>query len=281
MSGFSDRINRRTFVKYLGATAVACPTCMAAANAMASETKKTEGHDASAGEKKSSHGSSHWGYEGTEGPENWGELSPQYSVCGRGYEQSPINLTKAISSAVGGIDVNYKRTPLRVVNNGHTIQVNCDPGSTMSLRGDKFSLLQFHFHHPSEHALDGARFQMEAHFVHASSDGRLAVLGVFIEPGMENSLLAPIWRAMPMEAGPEVKIESTMIKPDDLLPADRSYFRYMGSLTTPPCSQIVNWSVFKQPVQASSAQVGKFSSLFSMNARPLQPLHRRLLLRSQ
>jgi len=269
-------INRRSFVKYLGVAAVACPTCMAAAGALASETKAT-----GEGAKKAAHGSAHWSYEGAEGPENWSGLSPKYGVCGQGFQQSPVNLAGEISSGLGGISVNYNRMPLRVVNNGHTIQLNCDPGSGITLDGDKFALLQFHFHHPSEHAVDGHRFQMEAHFVHASNDGRLAVLGVFIEPGMENSLLAPIWDAMPMQAGPENKVASTMIQPEDLLPTDRRYFRYMGSLTTPPCSQIVNWSVFRQPVRASSRQVGKYASLFPMNARPLQSLHRRLLLGSQ
>lgn len=279
MSHHEKAIDRRNFVKYMGVAAVACPTCIAAASAIASETKESE--HGKAGAKKAGHGSALWSYEGAATPENWDELSPQYRVCGRGFQQSPINPAGEISSGLDGIKVNYSRMPLRVVNNGHTIQVNCDPGSGIVLDGVNFSLLQFHFHHPSEHALNGQRFQMEAHFVHASSDGRLAVLGVFIKPGKENSLLVPIWKAMPTEAGPENKVASTIIQPADLLPKDRRYFRYMGSLTTPPCSHIVNWSVFRQPVKAFTGQVGKFASLFPMNARPLQPLHRRLLLGSR
>ena len=246
------------------------------ASAFASE--KAAGHGGAA--KKAHGGKAHWGYDGPEGPEHWGELAPGNRACSLGFQQSPIDLAKATPAQPGTIGVAYQPTSLRIVNNGHTIQCNTDPGSTANIDGRDFNLLQFHFHHPSEHAMDGKRFDMEAHFVHVGADGTLAVLGVFIEPGAGSNLLAPIWTHMPHAAGPEVKISGTTISPVDLLPNDRRYFRYLGSLTTPPCSQKVIWSVFRSPVQASSRQVGQFAQMFPMNARPLQPLHRRLLLGS-
>ena len=263
-------MERRTVLKYLaGAAATFCPTCLSTISAFAAEK----------GGQGGAHGSPpHWGYEGAEGPMNWGQLSPEYKACSLGVQQSPIDLTAAIPADAGPIDVSYRRVPLKVINNGHTIQVNCDPGSGIMVDGKRFGLLQFHFHHPSEHALDGTRFDMEAHFVHASEDGVLAVLGVFIRQGESHPLLAPIWRAMPEKAGPERTVSSEMISPADLLPADRRYFRYLGSLTTPPCSETVIWSVYRTPVNASGEQIRQFAGLFPMNARPLQPLHRRLLL---
>ncbi len=271
--------SRRSVLKYMASAAAACPTCMSVASALASG--KTEaGHGAAKAAKSGGHDPAHWTYGGDTGPQHWGDLNAGNKVCSLGFQQSPVDLRQAIPASPGQISVDYKPTTLRVVNNGHTIQCNTDPGSTMMLDGDKFRLLQFHFHHPSEHAMDGRRFDMEAHFVHINDAGMLAVLGVFIEPGGENNVLAPVWQHMPPSAGPEKKVSSVKIDPVKLLPVDRNYFRYLGSLTTPPCSEKVIWSVFSQPVQASSAQVGQFAGLFDMNARPLQGLHRRLLLKS-
>lgn len=275
--------NRRSVLKYMVGAAAACPTCFSVASALA-EVKKAE-HGAAkpapaAAKASEGHGAASWTYDGDTGPRHWGEMSAGNRVCSLGFQQSPIDLRDATPADPGQIQLHYQPTTLRVVNNGHTIQCNTDPGSTMILDGDHFRLLQFHFHHPSEHAIDGRRFDLEAHFVHINDDGMLAVLGVFIEPGGENDLLAPIWTHMPKSAGAERRVSSVTIEPDLLLPLDRRYFRYLGSLTTPPCSEKVIWSVFSQPVQASTSQVRQFAGLFDMNARPLQGLHRRLLLKS-
>ncbi|MBT4486479.1 MAG: carbonic anhydrase family protein [Rhodospirillaceae bacterium] len=272
--------SRRSVLKYMAGAAAACPTCMSVASALASEKKVAAvGHGAGKPAAAKGHGDAHWSYGGDTGPGHWGEMSAGNKVCSMGFQQSPIDLRDAIPASPGQISVLYKPTTLRVVNNGHTIQCNTDPGSTMMLDGEKFRLLQFHFHHPSEHAMDGRRFDMECHFVHVNDAGMLAVLGVFIEPGGENNVLAPVWQHMPKTKG-EKKVPSVHINPAQLLPADRRYYRYLGSLTTPPCSEKVIWSVFSQPVQASTAQVSQFAGLFDMNARPLQGLHRRLLLKS-
>ena len=267
--------SRRSVLKYMASAAAACPTCMSVASALASG-KKEAGYGAAKTAKSSGHDAAHWTNGGDTGPGHWGEMNAGNKVCSLGFQQSPIDLRHAIPANPGQISVLYKPTTLRVVNNGHTIQCNTDPGSTIMLDGERFRLLQFHFQHPSEHAMDGRRFDMECHFVHINDAGMLAVLGVFIEPGGENNVLTPIWQHMPHKAGPEKKVASVHIDPAKLLPANRDYFRYLGSLTTPLCSEKVIWSVFSQPVQASTAQVGQFAGLFDMNARPLQGLHRRL-----
>ena len=196
-----------------------------------------------------------------------------------GTQQSPINLVQPVASALDPIVVDWTgRLPLDVANNGHTIQVNCPPGSTTTASGRRFELLQFHFHHPSEHLVSGRAFEMEAHFVHRSEDGDLAVLGVFIRPGAQNATLAGVWSVMPQEEGHV--IEPATIRPADLLPAGRDYFRYAGSLTTPPCTEIVSWFVYRDAIEASSAQIQAFARLFPGNARPIQDRRRRFLLSS-
>ena len=249
----------------------------------------------------------HWTYAGKkDGPDAWGSLATDFETCSAGRMQSPINLSgdAGVSASTEAIEFDYRMTPLtilhnghtvqvnyakgsgigidyrsttaNVVNIGHTIQVNCDPGSSITLDGTTFHLLQYHFHHPSEHLLSGRNFDLEAHFVHASDDGTLAVLGVFVQPGAHSEALAPVWSVMPRAVG---KARGGMVQPADLLPpADRSHFRYFGSLTTPPCSQKVIWSVFRKPVEMSVEQVRQFASIFPMNARPVQQLNRRMLL---
>ncbi|HWA45807.1 MAG TPA: carbonic anhydrase [Hypericibacter adhaerens] len=227
-----------------------------------------------------SHGeAAHWSYEGEAGPQNWGELSADFKVCELGFEQTPIDLKNAISAQLAGVEPDFRPMPLKILNNGHTIQVNCDPGSRSRIDGRSFELLQFHFHHPSEHLLAGRAFDLELHFVHRAESGQLAVLGVFIQQGAENAALQPIWAGMPAVAGP-VQDVGTQITPASLLPTERGFFRYQGSLTTPPCSEGVLWTMFKQPIEASEDQIRKFAALFPSNARPVQGVNRRFLLQS-
>jgi carbonic anhydrase len=260
-------MERRTVLGYLAAAGALCPACLSLAPRAAS---------AAAG----SHGTApHWGYAGEAGPERWHALDPAFEVCGTGAEQSPVDLHGAVPARLGSIEIDYRPMTPRVVNNGHTIQVNCDPGGGIVLNGDRFRLVQFHFHHPSEHLLAGRAFDLEAHFVHAAESGALAVLGVLIQPGAANATLEPIWRLIPDQAGGEA-VGTEPFSPADLLPTDRGHFRYAGSLTTPPCSQTVLWTVFRQPVTASPEQIRRFAELFPGNARPVQPINRRFLLES-
>lgn len=256
---------RRAFLRL---AAFGCASCLAAGRAGAAENA---GHSAAPG------GAAHWSYEGTTGPEHWGELQSDFKVCQLGLDQTPIDLAGGIKGEIGKPTVRYNSLPLRVVNNGHTIQVNADPGSSCEIDGTKYELLQFHFHHPSEHLLAGKRLDLECHFVHKSSDGGLAVMGVFIRAGARNDALATLFDAMPMNEGPELRANG-VIDPAALLPGSGGYFRYMGSLTTPPCSEGLVWTVFKQPIEADPDQIRKFASLFSNNARPAQKLNRRFLI---
>lgn len=221
-----------------------------------------------------------WGYVGEGKPESWGDLSPEYQACKIGAEQSPINLDEAIPADLLSIEVNYTNMPLKILNNGHTIQVNVEPGNTLTLDGLSFELLQFHFHHPSEHTVAGQPYPMEAHFVHKSKAGDLAVLGVFLKEGQENSTLKLLWDVMPTTKESEAAIAGR-VKMSDLLPASRSTYQYFGSLTTPPCSEVVRWMVFDTAVEVSKAQIEQFKQLFPLNARPIQPQNRRFLLQSK
>lgn len=272
----SKQTTRREVLRRLAVGAAACPVC-------ASLFGGRDGHADTAGGGHgagSAHGATkHWDYGGETGPAHWGDLSAEFRVCEFGFEQAPVGLRNAVSAELTGVEPEFRATPLKIVNNGHTIQINCAPGSRSRIEGRYFDLLQFHFHHPSEHLLSGRVFEMELHFVHKSGDGRLAVLGVFIRKGAQNAALAPIWASMPMETGPVQEI-GTRIHPAALLPSRSRFFRYQGSLTTPPCSEGVLWAVFEEPIEASEDQTRKFAGLFPVNARPAQPVNRRFLLQS-
>lgn len=217
----------------------------------------------------------HWTYEGEEGPEYWGELDPNYATCSGGTEQSPIDVVGAEGSDLADIDFTYGSvSPLHIVNNGHTIQVNVPEGNSIVLDGTTYDLLQFHFHTPSEHAIDGQTEAMELHLVHKAEDGTLAVVGVLLREGAEHAGLKPVFEAMPVMAGPEQEVTGT-VDLAALLPETRTTFRYMGSLTTPPCSEGVHWNLFNEPAEVSAAQVEAFRKIFELDARPVQPLNDR------
>ncbi len=257
-------MNRRSVLRYLALSgAMACPLCAAA------------GRAAHAAEKGQS-----WDYEGAQGPQHWGSLNEDYAACSAGRQQSPIDLTGAVPADLADTPVSYRAMPLKILNNGHSVQCNAAPGSHLMLDGTKYDLLQFHFHHPSEHAIDGRRFGMEAHFVHKSEAGTISVLGVMIASGAANKALAPVFDHLPMKPAEEREVSGVKVEPAAILPDDRRMFRYFGSLTTPPCSEGVNWIVLKTPVEASPEQIGKFAEAFPGNARPLQQRFRRFILGS-
>lgn len=225
-------------------------------------------------------GAAHWGYTGADGPTHWGELSAEYQACQLGTHQSPIDLTGAIPAQLPPIRLDYRETPLRIVNNGHTIQVNYEPGSTLTIADQVFELVQFHFHHPSEHSVQGKRADMELHLVHRNAAGALAVLGVLLTAGAENAALKPIFAAMPDRPGPEQTLPEITLNAKDLLPTNLGSYRYFGSLTTPPCSEGVSWIVLQQPVTLAADQIRQFAQRFPGNARPINALNQRFLLRS-
>lgn len=224
-------------------------------------------------------GAHHWGYEGEGAPAKWGDLDAANKACDIGSQQSPIDIGATIKSRLPALRINWARSADTIVNNGHTIQLNFAEGSTMTLGETKYKLLQLHFHRPSEHLIGGKNFPMEAHFVHRAESGALAVVGVLLATGGANPVFSRIVSTMPASEGPAVKADAR-INPHALLPARLGYYRYPGSLTTPPCSETVEWLVLTTPVHVAAADVAGFAKLYPMNARPVQKDNRRYVLQS-
>jgi carbonic anhydrase len=220
----------------------------------------------------------HWTYEGEHGPDHWGGLGPDNAACSVGSQQSPLDITGAVKADLPAIALDWKKGAGEIVNNGHTIQVNMPAGSTLG-RGDRsYDLLQFHFHTPSEHLVDGKHTEMEVHFVHKNAaTGALGVLGVFMTPGAANETFAALAAAFPAEEGAKAPAE---VDPSGLLPKSLGYWTYEGSLTTPPCSEIVDWMVVQEPIEVAAGDIEKFTALFKMNARPALAANRRFILSS-
>jgi|SRR5690242_6270241 carbonic anhydrase len=220
----------------------------------------------------------HWAYEGEAGPDKWGGLDATDAACSVGHQQSPIDISGSIVSRQPPLRISWKKRPDTIVNNGHTIQLNFGDGDAIHIGDRKYTLTQLHFHHPSEHRIDGKGFAMEAHFVHTSDDG-LAVVGVLMVPGKANDTFKTIIATMPADQGTSVAADPG-IDTRRLLPAQRSYYHYEGSLTTPPCSETVDWLIFAHPIEVSENDVARFARLYPMNARPLQNRDRRFILSS-
>ena len=215
----------------------------------------------------------HWTYSGETGPESWGELSEEWATCGTGVEQSPIDINSEIgASPVESLTMNYADSTLNVLNNGHTVQVNYAPGSDIALNGVTYELKQFHFHSNSEHTVDGQAFPLEMHLVHQATDGSLAVLGVFFEDGAENEALAGVFENLPADEQEATLVDGLTVNASEFIPADGDAWTYAGSLTTPPCSEGVAWTVMATPLEASTEQLSAFSDIFDHNYRPTQPL---------
>lgn len=246
-------ITRRSFLSGLAA----CPLCAGLARA---ETAHP-----------------HWTYEGHGGPTDWGALSADFQACALGSQQSPVNLEGAVETPQKPLAFSWSAQPFKVANNGHTIQADALSGAnSVDLSGKAYELKQFHFHAPSEHAIGGARTAMEVHFVHARPEGGLAVVGVLMKAGKSNAAFAQVMAVAPKAEG--AAAAQPVIDIAAFLPASRSLYRYEGSLTTPPCSEVVDWNVFATPIEVGQADIDAFRAIFPMNARPLQAINRRFLL---
>lgn len=246
-------LGRRAFLRAFAL----CPICATAA-------KAAEG--------------AHWSYEGHGGPQDWGSLEQGFAACATGSQQSPVNLDGSVAAESERPKLGWVPGTFRVTNNGHTIQADAlSADATASLNGKTYVLKQFHFHTPSEHTLVGAHKAMEAHFVHAAADGGLLVIGVFMQAGRPNATFSEVIAAAPQAAGNADK--PLKLDPGALLPAVPTTYRYEGSLTTPPCSEVVDWNVFATPIDVAQADIDAFRGLFPMNARPVQAINRRFLLR--
>lgn len=268
-----------------------------------SVVSKPTNHDASSSPIK--HSKPHWAYSGSEGPSRWGSLAREYSTCSAGRNQSPININGTTADKLFRLAFNYQSVPMSILNNGHTIQVNYNTidnseenkieiggksylmasavqhNSSISISGEVYKLLQIHFHSPSEHRVNGGSYPLEAHFVHINAQNQLAVIGVIFKMGSSNSFLNKLWNQMPTHAGPATTYNNILINGNELLPANKSYYHYRGSLTTPPCSEGVRWFVMQNYANVSQSQVHKFNSIVGNNNRPIQPRNQRFLLRNQ
>ena len=219
----------------------------------------------------------HWTYGGHEGPAKWGSLDPEFATCKLGKTQSPIDIHGAKHSDLPAIQFAYKPSPLKVIDNGHTIQVNYAPGSSIDVGGTRYELVQFHFHKPSEEKINGQSHAMVAHLVHKGADGKLAVVAVLLDAGGASALIDTIWTHLPKEKEKEVLVENVTIDATELLPAKKGYYTFQGSLTTPPCSEDVRWFVLKTPLKITGNEIAAFGKIYPMNARPTQPLNGREL----
>jgi len=221
-----------------------------------------------------------WSYNGNDGPDHWGDLDRNFETCKMGRHQSPIDIRTTKKSDLPVIQFDYQATPLHIVNNGHTVQINYAPGSFITVGDKRYELKQFHFHHPSEEKINGSGFAMVAHLVHADPGGNLAVVAVLLEASGANQLIESLWNHLPRQPGPEQKHDGVTINVASLVPADHGYFSFSGSLTTPPCSENVRWFVLKTPTPISQDQADAFAKIYPRNARPPQALNGREVLGS-
>jgi len=234
---------------------------------------------ASGASSHAAEGPAHWSYHGETGPAQWGKLEPDFAECRLGKTQSPIDIREqAVKKGdLAPIKFNYKPSELKIIDNGHTIQVNYAAGSTISVGGNTYELVQFHFHRPSEEKINGKAFDMVVHLVHKNSEGKLAVVAVLVKDGAANPLIETLWNNLPKNKGTERTIEATRIDASTLLPANKAYYTFTGSLTTPPCSEDVTWFVLRNPVELSGREIERFAKIYPMNARPVQPLNGRVV----
>ncbi len=218
----------------------------------------------------------HWSYAGVTGPAHWGDLSLDYSTCKTGKEQSPIDIAHTVAEKLPPIDFHYLPAPLKLIDNGHTVQVNYMPGSYITVEGKQYELVQFHYHHPSEEAVRGKHYDLVIHLVHKDAEGHLAVVAILFKEGASNATLKAVVDHLPSEKEKEITADAT-VDATGLLPQTRSYYTFSGSLTTPPCTEGVRWFVLKTPSTLSSAELATLAKLYPHNARPLQPLNARIV----
>lgn len=223
----------------------------------------------------------HWGYEGGTGPAHWGVMEQDHEkhlMCREGVRQSPINFDHVPGFKLGELHFKYSETPINLINNAHTILLKYQRENFVEWEGEKFELIQIHFHHPSEHKVNGETFPLEIHFVHRSEDHEYIVVGVFAKYGESNSNIQQLWDHIPAQVDKEVLVENHFFNGDTLFPDIKDYFYYSGSLTTPPCSENVTWFVIEEPIEISKKQVKHFQKFIDHNARPTQKLHHRIIV---
>lgn len=227
------------------------------------------------------HGPDNWSYYGGKGPSNWYKLDPSFSACREGKQQSPIDIrgVKA-NNALPAIDFHYVSGPVTLVNTGHTVRINVAPGGYILLGGDRYDLVEFHFHHPAEDLVNGKLSDLVIDLVHKNTSGELAIIAVRVDEGQVNGSLAALWPSLPRVAGATATLQDPF-NPLGLLPPDRRYWTYTGSITVPPCTEGVRWLVMQTATQFSQDQMESFARLYPDNARQVQPMRGRKIEASQ
>jgi carbonic anhydrase len=220
-----------------------------------------------------------WSYSGANGPAKWGSLDKAFEDCRDGQLQSPIDIpaTGPFVGELPSLLFDYRPVPLRIIDTGHTIQVGYAPGSFLMVAGKKYELQQLQFHKPGEEKIGGKGHDMSVHLVHKGPDGKPAIVAVPLDSGGENRLMKVLWDNLPKEKGKENAVDSIQITATDLLPKDKGYYTYSGSLTMPPCTEDVTWFVMKTPVKISADAIARFARYYPMNARPTEPLNGRYI----
>ena len=222
----------------------------------------------------------HWGYSGRDGPANWGALGEECATCKTGRLQAPIDIPLGLAIQNDfPIKPHYKSSSGEIVNNGHTIQVVLADGGSVNLLGQDYAIAQFHFHTPAEERVSGKRYPLNAHLVHKSTDGTIAVIGIFFKVGAENAVLKNIFLTMPPKEESIPLTEKFDI--GSMLPRSLPYYKYAGSLTTPPCSEGVSFYILAIPLEISQAQLNAFQKIFPLNARPIKPVNGRMIVYSR
>ena len=235
-----------------------------------------------------------WGYKGEVGPYYWGDIKPEYRLCKTGSQQSPIDIRTPHKTQLPRIIHDYKPSVISMINNGNTVQYNYSPGqskdhkgrnamvkpSTVNIKGKKYKLMQFHFHSPSEHHVTGKSYPMEVQLLHQDKQGKIMIIGVFLTLGKKNQFLQTLWTHLPKEVEAKTQIPHAYVNIEGLLPKNRHYYNYMGSLSEPPCTEQVVWNIYAEPVEISQEQLDRFRSLYKGNARPIQARNERYILRN-
>jgi len=279
-----DRLRERLAERLAGVKLTDTPTALdlrvaTKAAPAAAGARSGAPRGAAAAAKAGARGAAHWSYSGEAGPQAWGGLRAEFSQCSAGQRQSPIDIREGLAVDLEPVRFNYQSSGFGVVDTGHTVQVNVAAGNSIELGGRRFELQQFHFHRPSEERIDGRQFDMVAHLVHKDAEGKLAVVAVLLDRGSLQPVVQAVWNNLPLEKNQETQARGT-IDLGQLLPADRRYYTYMGSLTTPPCSEGVQWVVMRHPVAVSQEQLDIFARIYPMNARPLQAASGRRIMQS-
>ncbi len=227
------------------------------------------------------HVTPHWSYSGANGADKWGSLDNEFATCGVGQRQSPIDIRRTVKADLPPIQFAYKPVPLAIVDNGHSIKVDTANAGGLVVDGESYELVQFHFHKPSEEKINGKAYDMVVHLVHQSKGGKLAVIAVLMEAGKEQKLIRTLWTHLPLEQEKPVVREDVKIDPMQLIPPKPGYYTFLGSLTTPPCTEGVLWLVMKTPIQVSKEQLASFATVYKNNARPVQATNGRVIKESR